>query len=61
MAKSNGKKSNRAKVRAYIFSVDSELKLVVVARGKEEAMARYVKDGGAEGTEPITTPARFAY
>ena len=54
-------KKQRSKVRAYVFSADGNIKLAVVARSKEEATARFVKEGGAADQEPQSTPVRFAY
>lgn len=44
-------------MRAFLFGN----KLVIVARTTEEAMARFVKNGGAEGEHPLVMPVRFAY
>jgi hypothetical protein len=60
MATTATKKSKKvkkaSKVRAYVFPT-----CVVVARSKDEAIERHVDEGGAEGTEPTTLVARFAY
>ena len=56
------KKTNRAKVRAYVFSNPTgDTLAVVVARSKDEAMARHVKDGGNENSGVEAIAVRFAY
>ena len=56
------KKSKRAKVRAYVFSLDNVICLTVVARSKNEAIERWQEEGDdIEVVEPTVVPVRFAY
>lgn len=61
MMAGKAKKSNRPKVRAYVFSVDGDIRLVVVARSKEEADERFKEEGGPDGIVAHVGAVRFAY